>query len=279
MTDHFFRADLHSHSTASDGSLSPQGVVERALARGLQALALTDHDTVAGVMPAYVRAQELGLQLLSGTELSSAYYTTTVHILGYGINPDDESLQAFLQDQVQARSQRNVMILEKLQARGMAVDPTVLEQIRGVVGRVHIAQALVKYGYVRTISEAFQLWIGDRAPCYVAGAKPLPSLCIEKIRQSGGKAFLAHPHLMDRREVLRLLKDFSWDGIEVFYASMPAKNTQDWASIAQSRQLQMSGGSDFHGLEKTINDLGQSWVDQNTWIDIIKGTFWAKHRL
>lgn len=276
MSPSDFRADLHMHSTASDGTFSPLELVDEAINRGLSAIALTDHDTIAGLLPAAKRAKERGLLFLTGCELSSAYEGISVHILGYGFDPENPGFLDFLQKQQKRREERNGKILQNLAKRGFIIDPCLLQaQESSALGRVHIAKAMLKQAYVQEIQEAFKRWIGDTAPCYERGVKPTPAECIVQIHAAGGKAFLAHPHLMPRKAAHYLIKSFAWDGLEVFYGRFLDSAISSWLGIAQKRGMLVSGGSDFHGNVKSEGYLGSQFIDYKRWQALIQECYWT----
>ncbi|MBS0650823.1 MAG: PHP domain-containing protein [Verrucomicrobia bacterium] len=265
-----FRADLHAHTTCSDGSFIPEELVVHAKEVGLSALCITDHDNVDAYPSAIPKAKEIGLILAAGVEFSSVFKEMSVHILGYDIILDHPDLLSLCQRHKQRRIDRNRAILEKLAARGMPISEEELMQKGTNLGRPHIAQIMIEKGYVATIKQAFQLHIGDDAQCFVRGESISSEETIEQIHKAGGKAFLAHPHLMDHQNKIRELLKLPFDGIECHYAKFLADQEKRWIKMAKERQLLISGGSDFHGAAKSYIPLGCSWVDEQTFNQIFQ---------
>jgi predicted metal-dependent phosphoesterase TrpH len=257
------RFDLHMHSTSSDGTVDPFDLADVALKAGMSGFSLTDHDTTHGLERARQGALAKGLIFVPGVEISASYAGKTVHILGYGFDVQSSSLDSFLTSQCDARNNRNKQLLEKLAQKGVVInESSLLARAKGSVGRVHIAQEIVKLGFAVSISEAFSLWIGDRAPCYIPSVSPGPDVCIRAIRKAGGKALLAHPHLMEPSHAKKTLKDFGWDGLEVFYGRFDRSRQMPWYEWAQKKKWVFSGGSDFHGDVKPESYIGSSWIDE-----------------
>ena len=256
-----FRADLHCHSTCSDGDLSPAALIDLAKASGLSGLSITDHDTVEAYTEAlFAQAEKEGICLKTGVELSTQCQGVNVHILGYGFDVRHAGLRALCAEHTGRRLERNRRIVAKLRERGMEIDEADFTG-QGTIGRPHIALALCKKGYVATIAEAFDKYLGDDRCCYDPG---VPFLCpetIEVIHQAGGKAFLAHPHFLRKAAVVEALLTYGFDGIECYYGRLSRSEEEKWLKVARQRRLLISGGSDFHGegRERGIT-LGCSWV-------------------
>ncbi len=259
-----FRADLHAHTTCSDGSFTPEELVVHAQEVGLSALCITDHDNVDAYSTAIPKAKEIGLILVAGVEFSSVFKEISVHILGYDVILDHPSLLALRERHKFRRINRNRAILEKLTARGMPISEEELFQQGTNLGRPHIAQIMIQKKYVATIKQAFQLYIGDGAQCFVRGESISSEETINHIHQAGGKAFLAHPHFMGHQNKIRELLKLPFDGIECHYAKFLPDQEKQWIKIAKDKQLLISGGSDFHGIAKSYIPLGCSWVDEDT---------------
>lgn len=264
-----FRADLHVHSSCSDGTDSPLELLSKAKAAGLLGLSITDHDTIAAYTPELMQAAEqIGLQLLIGTEISSEMEGSTVHILAYAF---DHKLSEFLELVVQRRIERNKGILEKLNKKGMGLS---LEEIGSgmselILGRLHIAEAMVRRGYVTTVREAFNRYLKDDACCYVIGGKFHPREVIEAIHRARGKAVIAHPHFLKRGRFQRELLNLPFDGIECYYGRCLKGQELPWLEIARKRTWIATGGSDYHGLRRFHIQLGCSWVGLSTWQKLI----------
>jgi len=248
------RIDLHTHSNYSDGSLSPEQLVRLAKERGLRAIALTDHDTVAGVEEALASGEEMGVEVVPGVEISAKYPPGTMHILGYYVHAGNVELLTALERLQQARAERNPKIIERLRALGLGITADeVLELSGGQVGRPHIAKALVNSGYVTSIDEAFSRYLKKGAVAYVGKFRFSPQEAIAIIRRAGGLAALAHPFTLeiDRIEELAQLvselQQFGLEGMEVFYHNHTEEMTELYQEVADRLELVCTGGSDFHG--------------------------------
>jgi len=258
-------ADLHAHTTASDGTLTPTELVQAANAAGLSLLAVTDHDTVAGVGEARAAAEAAGIGLVPGVELSADGAPGKCHLLGLGIDPNHAGLRETLARVSEARRTRNERIAERLLALGA---PITLDEVVTVappganVGRPHFAQALLAKNIVRTRDEAFDRFLGDTAPAYVPASSLTPGEAIALIRQGGGLAFLAHPALVKlapgetMRARLEALKALGLDGIEAYYGQHTLAQIEQFLSLARGLDLLVTGGSDFHGAHKPDVFLG-----------------------
>lgn len=246
------RVDLHTHSTASDGVYTPVEVVHIALTHQMDVIALTDHDNVSGVRPARQTAEGTGLEVLAGVELSAEDERTDRHILGYLIDVDSQPLRATLTELRDARTHRAERMVQKLAALGVDIP---LERVltladQGSVGRPHVAQALLERGYVGSIQEAFEKYIGNGGPAYVPHYRLEPKQAIALIHEAGGVAVLAHPgHYPDYREVITSLVPLGLDGIEVYYPDHTPAIVEDLRVLARQYNLVMTAGSDFHRRE------------------------------
>lgn len=260
-----FRADMHTHSTCSDGLLSPKELIKLAKEKGLDALSITDHDTIdAYDTSLFELAQELGIILCPGVEFSCQYKAVSIHVLGYGFDLSSEPLKNLCSRHQSRRAERNSRILRKLRTQGIVIEERELKEYHqeGVIGRPHIASVMIKKGYVSSIKEAFNKYIGDGKVCYDAGQCFTIDETIKIVHQAGGKVFIAHPHLIKKGKVLKevLLKPF--DGIECYYGAFLSKEHKKWLEMAKEKNWLISGGSDFHGESKPQNTLGSSWIDK-----------------
>lgn len=273
-----FRADLHTHSTCSDGTKTPEELILLAKKAGLKGLSITDHDSINAYESAIPRAKEEGIWLGAGVEFSTMQGSLSVHLLGYDIDIANEGIRALCKRHLDRRIDRNKRILDKLDRSGMRVDRTPLEEMwdRGVpIGRPHIASALVDAGFVPSIQQAFNQWIGDGKPCFERGDSITTDETIEVVHEAGGKAFLAHPHLMRKAKEAIALLDKPFDGIECYYSKCNPDQERFWVGIAKERGLLVSGGSDFHGDVKPNIPIGCSWVDQDTFSKIFTRNWWS----
>lgn len=257
------RIDLHLHTTYSDGSLSPREVLARANAVGVTALAITDHDTTDGLQEAFDAGGHLGIEVIPGMELSSQWNGEEVHILGYFINWQDETLQRQLEGLRSSRRVRMIQMLAKLREQGMALRYQDLRSLAGtsVIGRPHLAQLLLKQGYVRSIREAFDRYLTRGSPAYVPRDLPEPAIVMSWIRAAGGVPVLAHPRWgPDRTESLfqqcERLKEDGLRGLEIHYSTHHPQQVSRLLSIARRLNLLVTGGSDFHGETKPGIEVG-----------------------
>jgi len=257
------KIDLHIHTTASDGTFSPKEVVMNSRAKDLKAIAITDHDTVDGIEEALQAGKQQGIEVIPGVELSVNYPKGEMHILGYFIEHKSKCLQYELKLLQKHREERNPQVIAKLNQLGIEVTMQEAIEISGgkLVGRPHIAALLKEKGYVSCIQEAFDQYLAKGKPAYVAKEKLTPQEGIQIIKQAGGIAILAHPkHLghsdIELEELLRELKNFGLDGLEVYYTTQREKDTNKYLSLCAKFSLLATGGTDFHGDNKPEIELG-----------------------
>lgn len=262
-----FRADLHCHTTCSDGSLSPTELVKLAKEVGLSGLAITDHDSISAYSSAIPVAREMGLELISGIEFSAHYKDVSVHILGYSFAENDVNIFDLCQRHCVRRESRNRAILDKLKVNNM---PISMEEVQACVfhpdstiGRPHIALAMVKKGYVSSVLDAFKKYLGEERSCYVRGLNISVEETVEIIHRAKGLAVIAHPHLIKHPHLVEQMLKMNFDGLEGYYANFfPAQNDR-WIKLAQKKGWIITGGSDFHGDIKPNISLGASWVSED----------------
>ncbi len=246
--------DLHSHSTFSDGSLTPEQLVEEGVAIGLAALALTDHDTVAGLPRFLAAGSGHPIRLVPGVEISVDCAHGVMHMLGYWMDLENPELVRQLEWIRDGRQLRNRDMLDKLNALGFAMTWEEVQSFAGedVVGRPHFAQVMLKKGYVQDKNEAFDRWLGDGKPGYADRPRLTDRVAVELIRQAGGVAVLAHPFTLriGRDEMATLfqsLAEAGLAGVECYYSEHSADLTRDYLELARQCHLVPTGGSDFHG--------------------------------
>ena len=259
--------DLHAHSTASDGTATPTGAVEAANRAGVVALALTDHDTLAGVPEAQVAADRLGLRLVPGVELSVHQEGVEVHLLGLHIR-DVAGLQAELEAIRDQRRLRAIAMVEKLAAAGapIAIEAVLAEAAGGAIGRPHVARALVAAGHVKDQREAFDRFLAAGRPAYVDKARLEIADGIAMVHRAGGLAIIAHPGAEGRRERIEPLVPMGLDGLEVRHPSHSAEDVKRLDALAQHFGLVVSGGSDWHGAMQGPRVLGAMRVPE-AWLE------------
>ncbi len=252
--------DLHTHTNASDGTLSPQELVREARAANVGMLAITDHDTLAG----YQQVSSLvtgTLQLIPGIELSAQWHKTGVHVVGLNIDPDSDSLRQIIATQQQARRARATIIAERLAKRGLGDLLAQADQAAelGNIGRPHFAHALVTNGVVRTFSEAFNKYLGNGKIGDVPANWLSLATIVQGIKDAGGVAVLAHPdkYAVTQSKLMRLIDDFKAAGgqaLEVISGRQTMSRTRELGALCSHKGLRASCGSDFH-------KPGQSWAD------------------
>ena len=243
-------ADLHTHTHCSDGMLSPAALVRRAADRGVQVLAVTDHDTTAGLEDAHEAAHDHGIQLVNGVELSVEVDGESVHLLGYGFDPTHEALTDYLAAFSERRRERLDQMIQRLAETGIRVEAELVKHHVGgsaAPGRPHLARALVDGGHVDGYQAAFEQYLGTDQPGYVPAPTQPAAEAIEALHAAGGVAVLAHPGQWTSGETLRRLCEWGLDGIECRFPSHPEYLVDYYRKTCRSRDLLATGGSDFHG--------------------------------
>ena len=261
--------DLHSHSTASDGSVEPSALVRLAVEQGLTTLALTDHDTQEGIEEAREATTGTDLELIAGTELSLEYDAGGMHLLVLWLEPGSGPLQSRLATLRQWRNRRNEQIVAALTELGMpmTIDEVTEEAGSGSVGRPHIAAVMMAKGYVESIEEAFELWLASGKPAHRSRPRLRPEEAIQLALESGGVPILAHPHTLninraaEMADLLTELREAGLVGLEAIYSSYRQHERDGYADLARRFGLVPSGGSDYHGSYKPGLDLGRGYGD------------------
>ncbi|MDF2877452.1 MAG: hypothetical protein K0S30_548 [Clostridia bacterium] len=269
--------DLHVHSNISDGTLSPDKLALYAKHKGLSAIALTDHDTVAGIEACTHQGNLIDLMVIPGIEFSAEYGDQEIHILGYYIDSHHPLLLGQLSRLIESRKQRNMLMLEKLNKLGFPITAQDLvsdSSSQTVFTRAHFAAALYKKGYVKSRSEAFQKYLGKGKPCYVKRSHFTPEECIDTIHRVGGLAVLAHPYLYDLNNsqlyaLLKKLTSDGLDGLETLYATHSKEEVASLLSLCITFRLFPTGGSDFHGDNKPGLDIGIGYGDLQIPYDVL----------
>ena len=256
--------DLHSHSTASDGTLTPTELVRRASAAGVDVLALTDHDSTAGLQEARVEAQNLGLSLVNGCEISVTWSGSTLHILGLNLSPDCSQLQTGLEDIREYRHWRAEEIARKLDKAGIkgALEGASTLAKGNLVSRTHFAHFLVNNGYAENVRSVFKKYLVKNKPGFVQGRWASLEDVMGWIKAANGQAVIAHParYQLSRSKLVRLINEFielGGAGIEVVSGSHSKDESFTMAKLATDHGLLASAGSDFHGPENPWIELGK----------------------
>ena len=255
------RADLHLHTTASDGRLTPQELVRKAVELKLDVIAITDHDSVEGVPPALEAAQSFTqLMVIPGVEINTDVPKGEVHILGYFLNYRNPELNRTLGELRNSRYERGKKMVANLVELGINIDWRRVEELagKGSIGRPHIAQAMLEQGYVSSLREAFTKYIGRNGPAYVERKKLTPIEAVKVVLEADGLPVLAHPADIEPLEPFLLqLKKAGIIGIEIYYDGYDSKTIARLKRFARKLDLIACGGSDFHGLDEYIGaDIG-----------------------
>jgi predicted metal-dependent phosphoesterase TrpH len=268
------RADLHIHTNASDGMLSPSNVVDYSVEKKLRAIAVTDHDTVSGLSEAIARSKIYNnFTVINGIELSCSYLNEEVHILGYFIDPESPVLIKALKNFKEDRFNRTMKIIKKLNKLNIEINMDDVRKYSSgeIFGRPHIARALVYNGYVSDISEAFNLYLGNGKPAYVERNKLSITDGIDLIHKANGIAVLAHPGILDNKDAIFYAIEKGIDGIEVIHSKHSQWDVLNLLKIANENNLIVSGGSDWHGDTKNNNIiLGEYYVNYYNFINSFK---------
>lgn len=262
-----YPTDLHTHSVRSDGVLEPAALVRLAAERGVQTIALSDHDTLAGATEAVGEGQRSGVRVVPAVELNTESRWGDVHVLGYFLDPADAALEERLRWLRENRGRRIELMVEKLNRLGYAVSlQRVIEIAKGgALGRPHLAQALAEAGHVRSYDDAFDTLISKDAPAYVERVGLTPSEAVRLVVAHGGAASLAHPGTVNGLpELLPQLVDDGLVAMEVYYPEHTAARTAELRALAERFRLIPTGGSDFHGRGEHGGPLGCAYVPSDT---------------
>ncbi|MCJ2165203.1 MULTISPECIES: PHP domain-containing protein [unclassified Pseudodesulfovibrio] len=256
--------DLHTHTTASDGTLSPTELVKLAKESGLAAVAITDHDTFQGVSEALEAGRKYGIEVIPGSELSleSPEGAGWIHVVALWLPQEAPELQKAYDWVQEGRANRNHEIVDKLRSLGVNITyENVAARAKGTIGRPHFAQEMIALGVVSSMDEAFKVWLGDNGRAYVPKRKLTPEQAFPLLNAIGATSILAHPFAMnlshgDTEEVIKDLMKLGLDGMEVYYPEHSDADTKAYAEMADRLGLLKSGGSDFHGANKPKIRLG-----------------------
>lgn len=259
-------ADLHVHTFYSDSTFSPEEVVACAHDKGLDGIAICDHDSVEGVVPCKKLGEEMGIEVIPGIELTVESSDTEIHILGYFMDYEAPWFVKKLKEMQGLRIERMRKMVEKLNTEGIDVRIENVMKVsgRGTVGRLHLAKAMLETGKVPTFREAFDKYIGFKKSCYVSSIRFTPKEAIETLRKAGGVPVLAHPYVMGTDEPIAELIGYGLRGIEVYHTDHKPSVVKHYESLAREHGLIATGGSDCHGLGKGRILLGGVRVPYTT---------------
>lgn len=274
------RIDLHTHSTASDGLLAPDALVELAKKAGVGVLALCDHDSTEGVDAAIAAGRRLGVEVIPAVELNTDVEASEVHVLGYYIDYQQAWLQTFLARLREGRLHRAEAMVEKLKALGITLDFARVQALaHGAVGRPHVARAMVEAGVVQNTDEAFEKYLGRNGPAYVERLKVTPQEAVQFIAKAHGIPVLAHPGWGIRDEMIPPLIEAGLEGLEVYYPDHQPQEVAHWSAVAAQYGLLLTGGTDFHGGSlATRATIGSQYVPADV-VEQLKVRYAAKQTL
>jgi 3',5'-nucleoside bisphosphate phosphatase len=279
--------DLHAHTLYSDGSVSPEELVRAAAHAGARAIAITDHDTVEGLAEGRATAERLGIEFVSGIEISAEHEPGTMHILGYYVDDESAILRTTLAELRLARDERNPEIASRLRSLGFDIDYDEVVGIAGseIVGRPHFARLMVEKGYAQSIQDAFTRFLAKGAPAFVDKRRLSPADSINLIHGAGGVAVLAHPYQLkplemeDQDRLIGELAALGLDGVEAIYSRHSQEQREAYSTVAARHGLLVTGGSDFHGSYKPDINIVRGLGDLKVPYSLLEGLkYRATHR-
>jgi predicted metal-dependent phosphoesterase TrpH len=251
------------HSTFSDGTLTPAQLVERAKQNNIEIIAITDHDNVDGLKEGRKEAEKAGITFIDGIEVSADFQNKDIHILGYFLNLEDEKFLDWLRELQEKRHNRTLEMLKKLSRLGIEISLAEVEgEVLGnVIGRPHIAKMIIKKGFAATMDEVFDRYLGDGKPAYVPKTGVDMVEVVKKLKANGAVVILAHPHLISHSDdtvvnIIDMLIKNGLDGLELYYPNIDTRKKNKLLKIARKRGLILTGGSDFHGMNRAGIDIG-----------------------
>lgn len=249
MTDERRLVDLHTHTTASDGTLSPEALVHEAADAGLAGIGITDHDTINGVAAGLAAGEREGIIVVPGVEINTDFRSTEVHVLGYYIDIESPRLSEELQRLRDERFNRGKRIVERLNQLGMNISMERVQEISGggAIGRPHVARAMVEAGYVSSVNSAFGKWLIRGTPAYVERYKLTPVQAIEIITEAGGVPILAHPGDAKCDDIIPDLVKAGLKGFEAAHTDHSSHQRKHYIKLARKYHVLATGGSDYHG--------------------------------
>ena len=261
-----FRIDLHTHTTFSDGTMTPKELIDYAVKKNVQAIAVTDHDNFDGVPEAVLYGEKYNIEVLKGIEMSTDIENKEIHIVGLFIDTENKEFNLQLINLKEKRKKRNELAIEKLKSLGIDITYEELEKTSSnkIITRAHFAKVLKQKGYINSVKECFDKYMGEGKPAFVKREVISPEETISLINNAGGIAILAHPMLYNftdekLNEILIYLKSIHLKGVECIYSTHTKEDTLYLISLAEKYDLKISGGSDFHGDNKPNIDLGTGY--------------------
>lgn len=255
-------ADLHTHSTASDGVFTPEQMISKAQEAGLSALAITDHDSLEGSRRAIAANTDSRIQIIPGVEIATRFDWRDVHLLAYFVDPSDPDLAQLFQDGRNNRHKRALKMAHLLQQGGFSIDAEKLEREEPAVNRPMLARILVEHGNVESVDECFRTLIGRKSPYYVDIEYPNTAEVIHLVRERGGYAFIAHPAAYRVVDLIPALAQEGMTGLEAYYTLHNPEQTDQLLEMAQDLGLAVSGGSDWHGDATHNAFLGSAGLER-----------------
>lgn len=257
------KADLHMHTTLSDGLLTPEEVVRWAYKKNIDTISITDHDSIDGISRAILESKKYDINVVPGIELSCFFQDHEIHILGYFIDYKSEKLNKFIKKLKESRKERNYKIIEKLNKMDIDISVKEVEMLssEGVIGRPHIARVLIDKGIVDTVKGAFDIYLSKGKPAYVERYKVSVKDAIDLIHSIGGVAVFAHPGLINNSMILNNILQFKIDGLEVIHSKHNKDQVEELTNIAKHNNLIVTAGSDCHGyLDDGEPSLGNFFI-------------------
>jgi 3',5'-nucleoside bisphosphate phosphatase len=266
------KVDLHTHTTASDGIDPPEQVVNRAFERGIHTIAITDHDTTDGIEEALKAAESMdGMEVIPGIEISTLYNGQDIHILGYFIDYKDNIFQEKLKELQEVRKKRNIMMVEKLKELGIEIT---LEEVNkrkkhkgGNIGRPHMAEVMIEKGYVSSLREAMDKYLGRGKKAYVTPPRISPFEAVDIIKQAKGVPIVAHPGLYNDPDLILKLINYGIAGIEVYHSDHEKEVEDLYLKMAEDHNVLKTSGSDYHGERNGQifhGEIGNRYTDSET---------------
>ncbi|MDD2890122.1 MAG: PHP domain-containing protein [bacterium] len=251
--------DLHIHTIFSDGTLSPYETVEMAKEKGIDGLAITDHDEIGGVKEGLEAGEKFGVKVVPGAEFSAKYNEKTLHILGYFVDYENPKLIEFVAQMKEARLSRTIKIIDKLAEQGLYITLADVQENAGIggIGRPHIATALINKGFIKDAHTAFNLYLGDGKPCHISKSNIGPEVIIQLIKEAKGVPVLAHPNLNKMDVYIPELVEMGMRGVEVWTPSQSQKEVKRYLEIVKKYNLIATGGSDSHGTRPGYPQIGE----------------------